>query len=216
MLRVTVYASSSENIPARYFAAAQALGRGIGKRGWTLVFGGGRYGLMGAVSRAAREAGAEIEGIILQDFIDKNVHCTETLPMHSVTDMRSRKRGLAEAGDAYVALPGGHGTMEELMEMISFKQLGFHDRPIVVLNVGDYYRPLLQMIDRGFEQGFIHPQFADLFQVASTPKEALALLDQEAGSERPERPDRPDKYDWVKPDAESPDSESPNPESLDG
>ena len=72
------------------------------------------------------------------------------------------------------------------------------------------------MIDRGFEQGFIHPQFADLFQVASTPKEALALLDQEAGSERPERPDRPDKYDWVKPDAESPDSESPNPESLDG
>ncbi|MHC4897139.1 MAG: LOG family protein, partial [Planctomycetota bacterium] len=121
-LRVTVYASSAENIPAPYFAAAEALGRGIGERGWTLVFGGGRYGLMGAVSRAAREAGAEIEGIILQDFIDKNVHCTETHPMHSVTDMRSRKRGLAEAGDAYVALPGGHGTMEELLEMISFKQ----------------------------------------------------------------------------------------------
>jgi len=201
-LRVTVYASSAENIPAPYFEAAEGLGRGIGERGWTLVFGGGRYGLMGAVSRAAREAGAEIEGIILQEFIDKNVHCTETQPMHSVTDMRSRKRGLAEAGDAYVALPGGHGTMEELLEMISFKQLGFHDRPVVILNSEGYYDPLLQMIDRGFEQGFIHPRFRDLFQAAATPAEVLALLDQEARTERPDgrdRPDRPDKYDWVRP-----------------
>ncbi len=199
-LRVTVYASSSEHIPAAYFQAAEALGRGIGERGWTLVFGGGRYGLMGAVSRAAREAGAKIEGVILQDFIDKNVHCTETEPMHSVTDMRMRKRGLAEAGDAYVALPGGHGTMEELLEMISFRQLGFHDCPIVILNSDDYYDPLLQMIDRGFEQGFIHQQFRGLFQVASTPDEALALLDEEARTEPQDKPDRPDKYDWVRPE----------------
>ncbi len=198
-LRVTVYASSSEKIPKPHFEVAEELGRGIGERGWTLVFGGGRYGLMGAVSRAARAAGGAVEGVILQQFIDKNVHCTETQPMHSVTDMRSRKRGLAEAGDAYVALPGGHGTMEELMEMISFKQLGFHDRPVVVLNSEGYYDPLLQMIDRGFEQGFIHPQFRDLFQAAATPAEVLALLDQEASTERPDRPDRPDKYDWVRP-----------------
>lgn len=198
-LRVTVYASSAENIPLPYFEAAETLGRGIGERNWTLVFGGGRYGLMGAVSRAAREAGAEIEGIILQEFIDKNVHCTETQPMHSVTDMRSRKQGLAEAGDAYVALPGGHGTMEELLEMISFKQLGFHDQPIVILNTEGYYDPLLQMIDRGFEEGFIHPQFRGLFQATATAEEVLTLLDQEAGSKRPNRPDRPDKYDWVRP-----------------
>lgn len=179
-LRVTVYASSSENIPRPYFEAAEALGRGIGERGWTLVFGGGRYGLMGAVSRAAREAGADIEGIILQDFIDKNVHCTETQPMHSVTDMRSRKRGLAESGDAYVALPGGHGTMEEIMEMISFRQLGFHDQPIVILNSEGYYDALLEMIERGFREGFIHSQFRGLFQAVPTAEEVLALLDVEA------------------------------------
>ncbi len=201
-LRVTVYASSAENIPRPYFEAAEALGRGLGKRGWTLVFGGGRYGLMGAVSRAAREAGARIEGIILQDFIDKNVHCTETHPMRSVTDMRSRKQGLAEAADAYVALPGGHGTMEELMEMISFRQLGFHDRPIVILNTEGYYDPLLQMIERSFEEGFIPSQFRGLFEVAASAEGVLSLLDQEARSEGgkpPDRPDHPDKYDWVRP-----------------
>jgi uncharacterized protein (TIGR00730 family) len=116
--------------------------------------------------------------------------------------MRSRKRGLAEAGDAYVALPGGHGTMEELLEMISFKQLGFHDRPIVVLNIDAYYDPLLQMIERGFEQGFIHPRFRGLFRAAATPTEALALLDQEASSEPMARSERPDKYDWVRPKPE--------------
>lgn len=201
-LRVTVYASSAENISRSYFEAAEVLGRGIGERGWTLVFGGGRYGLMGAVSRAARETGARIEGIILQDFVDKNVHCTETHPMRSVTDMRSRKQGLAEAADAYVALPGGHGTMEELMEMISFRQLGFHDQPIVVLNCNGYYDPLLQMIEHAFEEGFIHDQFRGLFQAAATPEEVLALLDEEARSQRQKdrnRPDRPDKYDWVRP-----------------
>ena len=176
-LRVTVYASSSEKIPAPYFEAAEELGRGIGERGWTLVFGGGRYGLMGAVSRAARAAGGAVEGVILQQFIDKNVHCTDTPKMASVTDMRTRKRGLDEAGDAYVALPGGYGTMEELLEMVSFKQLGFHDRPIVVLNVDGYYDALLQMVDRGFLEGFIQPRFRDLFRVAASAEDALALLD---------------------------------------
>ena len=95
---------------------AAELGRAIAERGWELVWGGGRFGLMGALSRAAREAGGRTLGIILQDFIDKNVHCTSAHQMESVADMRSRKQGLDEAGDAFIALPGGLGTLEELLE----------------------------------------------------------------------------------------------------
>ena len=131
---------------------------------------------MGAVSRGARAAGGEVIGIILQDFIDKNVHCTETQQMRSVTDMRLRKQGLDEAGDGYVALPGGYGTYEELFEVLSFKQLGFHDKPVVLLNALGYWDPLLAMIERSFELGFIQGEYRKLLSVAGSPGEALALL----------------------------------------
>ena len=112
-------------------------------------------------------------GVILQEFIDKNVHCTDTPEMESVTDMRLRKRGLDEAGDAYIALPGGYGTFEELLEILSFKQLGFHRKPVVVVNTEGYYDPLLAMIERGFERGFIQPAYRGLFSVAATAAEAI-------------------------------------------
>lgn len=173
---VTVYASSSEGIPREYFPIAEELGRGIADRGWRLVFGGGRYGLMGAVSRGARAAGGEIAGIILKDFIDKNVHCTETREMRSVTDMRLRKQGLDEAGDGYVALPGGYGTYEEILEMLSFKQLGLHRKPVVLLNALGYWDPLLTMIQRSLELGFIQEEYRGLLRVGADPDEALELL----------------------------------------
>ena len=173
---VTVYASSSARVPLEHFAIAEELGRQIAQRGWRLVFGGGRHGLMGAVSRGAHAAGGEVTGIILQDFIDKNVHCTETREMRSVTDMRLRKRGLDEAGDGYVALPGGYGTYEELFEILSFKQLGFHDKPVVLLNSLGYWDPLLTMIERSFELGFIQGEYRELLGVAGSPGEALALF----------------------------------------
>lgn len=173
---VTVYASSSERVPREYFAVAEELGRLIADKGWHLVFGGGRYGLMGAVSRGARAAGGEVSGVILQEFIDKNVHCTETREMRSVTDMRLRKRGLDEAGDGYVALPGGYGTYEELFEIVSFKQLGFHRKPVVLLNALGYWDPLLEMIEKSFSLGFIQEEYRDLLSVAGDPGEAVSLL----------------------------------------
>lgn len=171
--RVTVYASSSERIDRRYFAVAEELGRLIGERGWDLVWGGGRYGLMGAVSRGARIAGGRTIGVILQDFVDKNVHCESAHRMDSVTDMRTRKRGLDEAGDAFVALPGGLGTMEELLEVLSFKQLGFHDRPVVILDAFGYWGPLLQMLEKGFAEGFVQPRFRGMWTVATDAATAI-------------------------------------------
>ena len=176
-LRVTVYASSSERIDRAYFPIAEELGRCIAQRGWELVWGGGRYGLMGALSRSARAAGGRTRGVILQQFIDKNVHCTESHEMQSVGDMRMRKRGLDENGDAFVALPGGLGTMEELLEVLSFRQLGFHHKPIVVLNARGYWDPLLAMLERGFAEGFIQSHFRGIYSVASTPVEVVQQID---------------------------------------
>jgi hypothetical protein len=174
--RVTVYASSSDRIDARYFPIADELGRRIAAQGWTLVFGGGRSGLMGAVSRGARAAGGAIVGVILQEFIDKDVHCTETRDLRSVSDMRARKRGLDEAGDAYVALPGGLGTLEELLEIVSFKQLGLHRKPVVILNAFGYFDPLLAMLERGFAERFIQEHYRGIWTVAREPGEVIAAI----------------------------------------
>lgn len=174
--RVTVYASSSERIDRRHFAVAEELGRRIGERGWELVWGGGRFGLMGVVSRGARAVGGRTIGVILQQFVDKNVHCEQAHRMDSVTDMRLRKRGLDEGGDAFVALPGGLGTLEELLEVLSFKQLGLHDRPVVILDAFGYYAPLLRMLDDGFAQGFIQSQFRGLYTVAHDPASAIEQI----------------------------------------
>jgi uncharacterized protein (TIGR00730 family) len=175
-LRVTVYASSSERIDRRFFAVAEELGRRIAQQGWELVFGGGRHGLMGAVSRGARSAGGAVRGVILQQFIDKNVHCEATRAMESVTDMRLRKKGLDEAGDAYVALPGGLGTMEEVLEILSFKQLGLHGKPVVLLDASGYWQPLLAMLEQAFAQGFIQEHYRGLWSVAADPPGAIAAI----------------------------------------
>lgn len=174
---VTVYASSSERIPAAYRPIAEEVGQRIAARGWDLVWGGGKYGLMGDVSRGARNAGARTLGIILAQFLPNEVHCEQATSMEWVEDMRMRKRGLAEAGDAYLALPGGFGTMEELFEVLSFRQLGLHQRPIVVLNACDYWAPMLQMIERAQQQGFLQSSGQPSFLVAQTPREAIELLD---------------------------------------
>lgn len=174
--RVTVYASSSERIDPKWHAVAERLGEQIGARGWDLVWGGSRFGLMGAVSRGARRAGARTFGVILRQFVDKNVACDEAHTMESLDDMRSRKRVLDENGDAFVALPGGLGTLEELLEVMSFKQLGFHDKPIVVLDAFGFWRPLLDMLDRCVAEGFIQQRLRGLWRVASTPEEVVAQI----------------------------------------
>ena len=171
--RVTVYASSSERIDPAYMPIAEELGRCIAARGWDLVWGGGRFGLMGAVSRGARAAGGRTIGVILQQFVDKNVHCEAAVEMTSVADMRSRKRGLDEGGDAFIALPGGLGTLEEVLEILSFKQLGFHRKPVVLLDALGYWQPLLQMLDKGFAEGFVQQHFRGIYTVARDPAQAI-------------------------------------------
>ncbi len=175
-LSLTVYCASSKRVAQPYIEVATELGRLIARRGHTLVYGGGNIGLMGALAQAALTQGGKVRGVILTGFIERG-YAQSGHEMHSVDDMRSRKRGLDEFGDAYIALPGGFGTLEEILEMLSFKQLGFHHKPIVFVNTDQYFAGLLQQFERGFAEAFIHERFRDLYEVVRTPAEALAVIE---------------------------------------
>ncbi|MBI3802017.1 MAG: TIGR00730 family Rossman fold protein [Deltaproteobacteria bacterium] len=175
-LSLTVYCASSKRVPHLYMAVAEELGKLIALRGHTLVYGGGNSGLMAVLAKAALAHGGKVKGVILTDFIDRG-YGNAGHEMHSVTDMRARKRGLDEFGDAYIALPGGFGTLEEILEIISFKQLGLHHKPIVFVNPNDYFDHLLAQFERGFAEAFIHERFRDLYAVVATPQEALQVIE---------------------------------------
>lgn len=175
-LSLTVYCSSSRQLPAVYTAEAEVLGRLIAEHGHTLVYGGGNIGLMGTVARAALAAGGNVTGVILKEFLDKG-YGQDGHEMHVVDDMRARKQRLEERGDAYIVLPGGFGTFEEVSEVLSFKQLGFHTKPIVFVNTNQFFAPLIEQFERAFAEAFIHERFRDLYSVADTPQAALALIE---------------------------------------
>ncbi len=177
---LTVYCASSKRVPQLYLDVAAELGKLIALRGHTLVYGGGNIGLMDALAKAALAHGGKVKGVILTDFIDRG-YANSGHEMHSVDDMRARKRGLDEFGDAYIALPGGFGTLEEILEIISFKQLGLHHKPIVFVNTNGYFAGLLQQFERGFAEAFIHERSRDLYAVVATPQEALAVIEASAG-----------------------------------
>lgn len=176
--RVCVYAGSSDAISDRWRVAARELGRAIAARDMDLVFGGGRVGLMGEIADAALAAGTRVYGVIprkLQDLEVGHDGCTE---LFVVQGMHSRKALMASLSDAFVALPGGWGTLEELFEMTTWLQIGYHDKPIGVLNVGGYYDKLLSFLDHVSDEGFIRPGQRELLRCAAEPG---ALLDQLLG-----------------------------------
>ncbi|MFQ5603183.1 MAG: TIGR00730 family Rossman fold protein [bacterium] len=173
---ITVYCSSSNHVDDVYLGAAREMGRVIAEQGYTLVFGGGQVGLMREVSAGARENGGKVVGIILQKFLDMGVADPGVTDMRAAADMRNRKRGLEEAGHAYIALPGGFGTLEEITEMISFKQLGFHNKPIVIVNVNGYFDHLLEQFKLGFKEKFIENRFHQMYSVVETPQTAIESI----------------------------------------
>ncbi len=173
---VTVYCSSSPRVADVYPAAAAALGKAIAQSGWTLIYGGNRIGSMGALADAARAAGGRVVGITPQVLVEKGIAdqlCDELV----VTDgMRDRKAAMEQRGDAFIALPGGLGTFEEIFEIIVGRLLGFHAKPIVLLNIAGYYAPLLAMIEHGIQEQFIKPVTHDLYFVTDQVDSAVAYL----------------------------------------
>jgi hypothetical protein len=173
---VCVFCASSANIDSRYLAAARELGALLARDGWRCVNGGGAVGLMGAVTDGALDAGGEVTGVIPKFMVD-NGWCYDRLEDVIITaDMHQRKQMMSEMADAVIALPGGVGTLEELLETLTWRQLGLVKVPVIILNTTGYYDGLLAMLGHAIDEGFMKPSHAQLWQVATTPDEALALL----------------------------------------
>jgi uncharacterized protein (TIGR00730 family) len=159
-LSVAVYCGSRFGSRPAYARAAHALGTLLAERGVCVVYGGGRVGLMGAVADAALAAGGRVVGVIPQALMDREVGHAGLTELHVVQTMHERKQLMAERADAFVALPGGIGTLEEIYEVWSWQQLGYHDKPVALLNVDGYYDALLEFMRVSHERGFVSaPQY---------------------------------------------------------
>ena len=173
---VCVYSASSTKISSVYFEAAEKLGSLLAKQHIRLINGAGSIGLMRSVADAVLENGGEVTGVIPHFMVEQNWHHTGLTELIEVTSMHERKQKMANLSDGIIALPGGCGTLEELLEIITWKQLGLYLNPIVVLNTEGFYNPLLEMLEHAAEEHFMRPAHLDIWKVASSPAEALDLL----------------------------------------
>ena len=173
---VCVYSASSTKIAPVYFAAAEELGRLLALRGINLVNGAGSIGLMAATSNAVLANGGTVTGVIPRFMVEQGWHHTGLTRLVETDTMHERKQLMAQLSDAVIALPGGCGTLEELLEIITWKQLGLYLNPIVILNVEGFFNPLISMLEQAIDQQFMRPEHAALWCVASTPAEALELI----------------------------------------
>ncbi|MFM8322958.1 MAG: TIGR00730 family Rossman fold protein [Chloroflexota bacterium] len=176
MKTICVYCGSSDKVHPEYLAGARQLGAAIAQRGLQLWFGAGSTGLMGAVANGALQAGGEVIGVIPEMFNTPQLCHTGLTRLEVVSTMHVRKARLAEAADAFIALPGGYGTFEELFEMLTWAQIGLHRKPIGVLNLRGYYDPLLQMVEQARQEGFIYAEHLALFNAADRPEQLLDRL----------------------------------------
>lgn len=173
---VCVYCGSRAGVDPRHAAAARALGGLIGARGARLVYGGGRVGLMGVVADSALAAGAAVLGVIPRSLMEREVGHPGLTDLQVVETMHERKRLMAEQADAFVALPGGIGTFEELFEVWTWRQLGYHDQPIGLLNVAGYYDPLLAFMRQTERAGFVSEETLAMLAVDDAPERLLERL----------------------------------------
>lgn len=173
---VCVYSASSTKIAPVYFAVAEELGRLLASRGINLINGAGSIGLMGATSNATLAAGGTVTGVIPRFMVEQNWHHTGLTKLVETETMHERKQLMAEMSDGVIALPGGCGTMEELLEIITWKQLGLYLKPIIILNIDGFYNPLLEMLQRAIDGNFMRPEHKAIWQVATSAQEAIDLL----------------------------------------
>lgn len=173
---IGVFCGSRAGACPEYLRAAEDLGRAIAERGGTLIFGAGGAGLMGAASRAALQAGAEVIGVIPSSLRERERLDNACGTILVVENMHARKALMYELADAFVVLPGGFGTIDELMEVATWNQLGFHCRPLVLANINGFFDPLLAFLDRMAIEGFIRRQDRDLVQAATDPHACLDAL----------------------------------------
>lgn len=175
---VCVYCASSSRVADVHKVAAHALGAGLAERGIRLVYGGGRVGLMGILADAALAAHGEVVGIIPEHIKAMEVEHTGVSELVVVDSMHTRKRLMVERSDAFVVLPGGMGTLDETFEVLTWKQLRLHDKPVVIVDNGGYWTPLVRLIEGMVEEGFCRADHRNLFTVVERVEDVFAALEQ--------------------------------------
>jgi uncharacterized protein (TIGR00730 family) len=174
---VCVFCGSNGGADPAYVAAAEAVGDGLARRGIRLVYGGGGVGLMGALADAARAAGGEVVGVMPQQLIDREIGHTGIDDLRVVDSMHERKALMVELADAFVALPGGIGTLEELFEVYTWAQLGIHAKPLALLDVAGYYEPLAAFLDHAVAQRFLRAETRAMLAIADSIDGVLETFD---------------------------------------
>lgn len=177
MKSLCVYCSSSDRLEPKYAAVAEHVGREIARRGWALVYGGGKTGLMGSVARGTKGAGGRVIGVIPEFMKARELEFTEADELISVITMRERKMLMETRADAFLALPGGWGTLEELLEILTLAHLEVLQKPIVILNQDGYYDDLLRLFDRIVTEKFMRETIRGKFSVAKTVEEVFPLIE---------------------------------------
>lgn len=176
MLRVAVYCGSSAGNDPAFLSEAQALGSAIGASGLGLVYGGASVGLMGAVADAALAAGAEVIGVLPEVLNGKEIAHAGLTALETVPTMHERKARMAALADAFIALPGGYGTLDELMEAVTWAQLGLHAKPCVLINTANYWDGLLEFLDSAVDAGFLKTRNRELLHVVQSAADAVELI----------------------------------------
>lgn len=176
MRRICVFCGSSAGGRPEYRSCAEELGAELARRHIGLVYGGGNVGLMGAIADAMVQAGGEAMGVIPEHLMTREIGHKRLTKLHIVHSMHERKALMADLADAFIALPGGFGTLEEFFEVLTWSQLGLHIKPCGVINVLEYYSPLLRMLDHAVEEGFLKSQNRSLVLARNTPSEMLEAL----------------------------------------
>lgn len=173
---ICVYCGSSFGHDATYLDAARSLGRLIGEAGLSLIYGGGSVGLMGAVAKSALDHGAQVTGIIPEFLEQREVMLHEVSDLIVTRDMHERKKLMFQKSDAFVALPGGIGTLEEVVEMMTWAQLGQHRKPVLLANINSFWSPLLELLDHMRNEAFIRPEQDVPYLVASDTASIIPML----------------------------------------
>jgi len=196
MKSICVFCGSSDSVHADYMAGARHMGHTLARRGIRLIYGGGKTGLMGAVANGAMAAGGEVIGVIIRSMNTSALAHTSLTRMDVAVDMHARKARMHELAEGYIAMPGGYGTFDELFETVTWAQTGAHEKPIGLLNIRDYFKPLLAAIDHAVSEGFIFVEHRRALFCDSDPG---ALLDVMAEYEHPHEAVKR----WLREDADS-------------
>ena len=184
---VCIFCGSQHGVDPRYRAAATRFGELAGAAGLRVIYGGGRVGLMGAAADASMASGGEVVGLIPARLLEREVGHRAITELVVTRDMFERKSQMIERADAFVVLPGGLGTLDELLEVVTLRQLGYHDKPIVLVNLGGYWDPYLAMVERVIEQGFAAPGVRRLVALAPSVEDGLTQLGIELAPAAPMR-----------------------------